>query len=216
MLLCAADRDWLGVDQLCVCMFACIVTNAPLCQCLPHVFLLPHLSFFSFSLLLCAAPSASPTQLSADSNSPRSVSVFWNPPPVSEQNGFIVGYLLIYKCLEWADCNVTMQKRIKTTNITLTNLHPYTTYYFIVSALTAAGEGPRSQTYFRTLPDSELSVFCVSSWSLHQTRIVLFFTVRWCLVVLQQFGFLSIHNKYFPSVNINTIFTLLTLIIIKL
>ena len=112
----------------------------------------PTTPFLLLFLFHCSVPSAPPSSLQLHSNTAHSVTVSWKPPPSSKQNGIIIGYLFLYKCQEYI---TTTQFQTFNLTVTLSNLHPYTTYYIIVSALTSAGEGPRAQTHFRTWQDSK-------------------------------------------------------------
>ena len=112
---------------------------------------------FLLFLFHCSVPSAPPSSLLLHSNTARSITVSWKPPPPSKQNGVIIGYLFLYKCQEWFACEATTQFQTANLTVILSDLHPYTNYYIIVSALTSVGEGPRAQTHLRTWQDSE---FC--------------------------------------------------------
>lgn len=128
----------------------------------------PSLSLSSpLTCIHCPAPTGSPTDFTVHPVSPSSVLLSWEPPPSSQQNGIITGYLVLYQCSFWPECAATSQKLTTDTSITVHDLHPNTTYYFTVSALTRIGEGPRSHaSVYDTPEESELQ--WLSSWSCFQ------------------------------------------------
>ena len=69
----------------------------------------------------------------------------WNPPPLAEQSGQIVEYIVN---VTHAGTLVTVQYTTPLTNINITSLEPYTTYICVVAAGTAVGPGPFSHLFF--------------------------------------------------------------------
>ena len=100
----------------------------------------------NFSL---AVPSGFPRDLTGSSTTPYSIYLSWNPPPLNEQSGQIIEYIIN---VTHAGTLNTVQYTATTTNINITNLEPYTTYICVVAAGTAIGTGPFSHLFFlRTL-----------------------------------------------------------------
>ena len=96
-----------------------------------------------FSLVL--APTGFPRDVTGTSPSPYSINLSWNPPPLEERSGNIIGYIVN---ITKAGTLETTQHNTTTTNITITSLEPYTTYICVVAAKTAIGVGPFSHLFF--------------------------------------------------------------------
>ena len=90
-------------------------------------------------------PSGFPRDLTGTSTSAFAIYLSWNPPPLNEQSGTIVQYVIN---ITHAGTLVTMQYNSTSTNINITNLEPYTTYICVVAAGTAVGTGPFSHLFF--------------------------------------------------------------------
>ena len=83
----------------------------------------------------------------------------WSPPPVEEQNGIIIGYVINVTVNDTGD---TFQLTASTTMLTLNNLRPYHNYTCVIAAETSVGLGPFSESvYFRTHEDGKTSVLLV-------------------------------------------------------
>ena len=98
-----------------------------------------------FLNVLYIVPSGYPQQLFVDETTPDSLTLSWAPPPSDEQNGAIIGYVIN---VTHADTLQTTQYYSTYSNITITNLDPYTTYVCVVAAETSIGVGPFSHLFF--------------------------------------------------------------------
>ena len=92
-------------------------------------------------LFLAAVPSGSPQDIQAEAQDSRSLLLSWSPPPAEERNGDIVGYRV----------NLTEEETGHTTHhlttqplLSLDSLHPFYSYSYTLTALTALGPGPYS------------------------------------------------------------------------
>ncbi|XP_062835741.1 receptor-type tyrosine-protein phosphatase F isoform X9 [Anolis carolinensis] len=95
-------------------------------------------------------PSGFPQNLRVVGLTTSTTKVTWNPPLLSERNGKITNYTLVYRDINSQQnlTNVT-----KETSITLANLKPDTTYDIKVRAHTSKGAGPLSPSIqSRTMP----------------------------------------------------------------
>uniref|UniRef100_A0A8C5HZA4 Receptor-type tyrosine-protein phosphatase F n=1 Tax=Gouania willdenowi TaxID=441366 RepID=A0A8C5HZA4_GOUWI len=98
------------------------------------------------------APSSYPQNLSVEALSATSTKLAWNPPALSERNGKIVQYLVLYR-----DINIQHNNTNSTaeTQMTLHGLLPDTTYDIRVQAFTSKGGGPISPSIqIRTMSTS--------------------------------------------------------------
>ena len=98
-----------------------------------------------FNSILQTVPSGLPEKVSGSSTSPYSAFLSWNPPPLDQQNGDIIQYIVN---VTHTDTLNTMQYITTVAYITITGLDPYTTYVCVVAAETAVGVGPFSHLYF--------------------------------------------------------------------
>ncbi|UYV77069.1 SDK2 [Cordylochernes scorpioides] len=88
-----------------------------------------------------AVPNGEPQQIRAEAMGPTEIRVSWQPPPVSQQNGDVMGYKVFY----WGNGSEEMEALpASTTSFLLSDLIPWTTYSMQVLAFNAAGDGPRS------------------------------------------------------------------------
>ena len=99
-------------------------------------------------------PSGPPQLFYGSATSPYVVSINWQPPVFTEQNGVITGYVVNITSLDTA---VTWQlTTTNTTTLQIPNLTPYTNYVCIIAARTAIGVGPFSTVLdIQTLEDGE-------------------------------------------------------------
>ena len=98
-------------------------------------------------------PTASPENIIAiiGPSSSSTVMIRWNPPPLKDQNGIIIGYTikLVRQLRNQQDSGQTIRIRIdKETSTTISNLTPSTNYTIIIAASTSAGTGPYSIPIF--------------------------------------------------------------------
>lgn len=103
-------------------------------------------------VLIPAAPSSPPVNLSFSELKSRSFHLSWEPPLVENINGIIRKYIV----------NITeqltgSQEILETlsTNLNIHSLHPYTTYLASVSAFTV-DRGPFTQLEILTLEDGKV------------------------------------------------------------
>ena len=86
------------------------------------------------------APSHGPTSLMIVALSSSSIHLQWEPPPPQHHNGVIDSYTV--HCTE-SDTEETLENITPTTNITISELHPFYTYTCSVAAVTV-DQGPFS------------------------------------------------------------------------
>lgn len=70
-----------------------------------------------------------------------SVTLSWEPPPLENQNGVIIGYIIR---ITSANSGESQELQSTTATITISSLQPFTTYIIVVTAETSAGTGPYS------------------------------------------------------------------------
>lgn len=95
-------------------------------------------------------PSSPPQNFTTMVISSTSISVYWDPPPLGDQNGVITGYRVIIINLNRTSISVNVN--VFGTNFTAMNLEEFEAYNIQVAAMTAVGLGPfsnviRSQTF---------------------------------------------------------------------
>jgi receptor-type tyrosine-protein phosphatase Q len=97
------------------------------------------LSYLSWNY---TAPSGPPQSPNVTVLSSQSIEINWLPPLLPEQNGVIIGYIIVVTPL---NTGISQQLITSVTNTLLVpNLAPFTTYVCIVAARTAIGRGPFS------------------------------------------------------------------------
>ena len=101
-----------------------------------HYFTCPLLIFY-------LAPSAPPTNLNGYAIDHASLYFEWEPPPLHQQNGVVVQYLVN---VTEHETGLMFQQITTQLNITLMSLHPDYVYECSVSAVTVA-EGPFSPPF---------------------------------------------------------------------
>ena len=82
---------------------------------------------------MCTAPSSSPEDFQAGALDSTSISLSWSPPLLENQNGIIRHYEVTLIALETEDIHIQTSTAL---SITITSLHPYTTYNCTVAAET--------------------------------------------------------------------------------
>lgn len=109
---------------------------------------------------LPAPPSAPPSNFTLETTSSTSIIVRWEPPPIDEQNGIIVGYKIRYKKKgqRRGDTAPTAGNR---KFYALTGLEKGTEYSVRIAALTVEGTGPSTEwqsamTYKDDLDESQV------------------------------------------------------------
>ena len=139
-------------------------------------------------IVICTAPDASPTHLTATPTS-RSVTLQWRPPPVLNRNGILTHYVVVLANKTWSITqNVTGEQRKRreadsegvgegTQSLTVEHLKPFTTYTWDVAAVSDFGAGPASDGIaFKTDQDGEwlqhyTSSKCFSEYHVTNTLI---------------------------------------------
>ena len=122
------------------------------------------MAFFSFF----TAPSSPPENFVALPIDPHSVNFTWDPLPLEDQNGLIVGYVI----------NVTVtatgrmfQLTSSTNTLRVNFLEPFTIYICTIAAQTSVGLGPFSTTVAVMTPeDGTYGTICliiICKWKLH-------------------------------------------------
>ena len=91
--------------------------------------------------LSCIVPSSPPLNAVGRVDSSMALSITWQPPVASGQNGVITGYTVL---LLERPTNTTFEHRRSGlhTEIFITNLHPHYEYRCSVAAETSVGRGP--------------------------------------------------------------------------
>ncbi len=103
-------------------------------------------------------PSGSPLSFGGNSTSSRSALLTWNPPPLDQQNGIILYYII----------NVTVEETGATfllnstdTYLTISTLQPYRNYTCVIAAATSLGIGPFSEIIFNLItPEDGKKITC--------------------------------------------------------
>ena len=113
------------------------------------------------SVHLTAEPSAAPQHVSVSASTPRSAVVRWRDPPLDDQNGQIVHYMVKY--FPTNDRSSVREEEVEAAEgqdvieHVVNQLQPFTTYAFVVAAATDAGRGPfSSRSSVRMPQDGEL------------------------------------------------------------
>ena len=102
--------------------------------------MLRHVVFVTF---MHTVPSGKPGKFRVRHSTPTSAQLSWTPVPRDQQNGIITGY-----SVQVVGPNFMQEISITdatTTSAEVSGLAPITSYYFSVSAMTAAGTGPPSR-----------------------------------------------------------------------
>ena len=93
----------------------------------------------------CIVPSGAPGELLVSHSHPTSAQLSWTPVPEDKQNDTIIGYTIHVQVEERPFVHDKRMIPVMDGNATsceVSNLKPYTTYTFGVSAMTEAGAGP--------------------------------------------------------------------------
>ena len=120
----------------------------------------------SYCKAFFSVPSGTPANFTGFSYSPNSVTLSWDPPVFSTQNGIITSYSVR---VENPDGSQAETLEALGTSFVVTNLSPYTTYNFFVAASTIVGTGPFISTFAITLEDGKLQDLHSSTGSTHVT-----------------------------------------------
>ena len=100
----------------------------------------------------CVAPSGPPVGVSYLEVTTTSVTLSWNPPETSQQNGVIRSYIVNV----WEEeTGRSFIVNSTTTELSIGNLHPFYTYHYAVAAVTIS-QGPFTYEYtLQTLEDGK-------------------------------------------------------------
>ena len=106
-----------------------------------------HVHTFPFD----SAPSGSPGQLKVTHKLPTTAELSWTPVPREKQNGVITGYTVQVN----VEADTTSRREISVeegdaTSVEISNLTPFTSYKFSISARTKVGSGPVATTSSKT------------------------------------------------------------------
>ncbi len=97
----------------------------------------------------------SPTNVIGTALSPESIKFTWEPPLIQFQNGLIRSYTIM---VTENETGIVTQHSTSLTQITLTSLHAYYMYEFVLAAVTVS-PGPMSQPVaVKTPPDGKQTI----------------------------------------------------------
>ncbi len=105
---------------------------------------------FNFTVGFVTVPGASPQNFSGMAPAPNSAVITWAPPPIEDQNGVIIRYVINVTVVS---TGVTFQLTSTTTSLVVSSLDPYTTYLCIIAAVTVVGTGPFSSPFTLSTPE---------------------------------------------------------------
>ena len=121
----------------------------PPSQWITYIYSIP-LSRYSTSHLV---PSRAPTNITVENHGLNEFLVKWNPLPIQEANGRILGYNVYYKTFKQLYYSFPDNiSRINNTNmprVILPNIRTGVTYIISVAAFTSVGTGPRSYPVYK-------------------------------------------------------------------
>ena len=145
-----------------------------------------------FNSVLHTVPSGFPEKVSGNSTSPYSAFLSWNPPPLDQQNGDIIQYVIN---VTHTDTLNTMQYTTTVAYITITGLDPYTTYICVVAAETAVGVGPFSHLYFIQTDETgnkQLNTYqCII--------IVIHYILNLSLKIVINICLITVYSSWYPA-----------------
>ncbi|XP_016521995.1 receptor-type tyrosine-protein phosphatase F-like isoform X2 [Poecilia formosa] len=101
-------------------------------------------------------PSSYPQNLRVAGLTSTSTALVWEPPPLSERNGKIIKYVVVYRDINSKHNNTNMTTE---TRMTILDLQPDTTYDIRVQAFTNKGGGPFSPSIQSRTTSSSVPVF---------------------------------------------------------
>lgn len=93
---------------------------------------------FHFLFVVPSAPVTNPIGTVVSSTS---ISLVWDPPGTSDQNGIIIGYVVN---VTEVGTGVKFQRSTTTPSLILDSVRPFTTYVCRIAARTVVGIGPYS------------------------------------------------------------------------
>ena len=89
-------------------------------------------------------PSAPPQDVTTMVINSTSISVYWNPPPLPDQNGNIIGYQLMITNQNRSNSSAFIVNITNVTSYVAISLQEFEVYSFKIAAMTAIGLGPFS------------------------------------------------------------------------
>ena len=106
-------------------------------------------------------PSTPPQDVTTTVINSTSISVSWNPPPLPDQNGDIIGYQLIITNQNKNNFSGYVVNITNVTSYVAINLQEFEVYSFEIAAMTVIGLGPFSNAITnQTLEDSKYVYAC--------------------------------------------------------
>ena len=104
-------------------------------------------ALYTECLTLVSAPSSPPVNIEAVANSPTSVAISWDPPPLQTRNGLLRQYsLLITAETPWLQFTEEVVVNGNSTELNMTGLAAFVTYQIQINAHTIS-PGPFSTAY---------------------------------------------------------------------
>ena len=105
-----------------------------------------------------SAPSDSPGELKVNHRLPTIAKLSWTPVPKDKQNGVITGYTVYVVGADSTSRREIPIEKGDATTVEISNLTPFTSYNFSISAKTRAGSGPVTTVSSRTPEDGEVAL----------------------------------------------------------
>ena len=106
-------------------------------------------------------PSAPPQDVTTIVINSTSISVSWNPPPLPDQNGDIIGYQLMITKQNKSNSSGYVVNITNVTSYVAINLQEFEVYSFEIAAMTVIGLGPFSDAITnQTLEDGKYVCAC--------------------------------------------------------
>ena len=107
-------------------------------------------------MYICVGPSAPPQDVTTIVINSTSISASWNPPPLPDQNGDIIGYQLVITNQNKSNSSGYVVNIANTTTYVAINLQEFEVYSFEIAAITLIGLGPFSDVVTnQTLEDGK-------------------------------------------------------------
>ena len=103
-----------------------------------------------------SAPSGSPGEFTVNHSLPSTAKLSWTPVPKDKQNGVITGYTVQVMGTDSTFRQEVLVDKADATSIEISNLTPFTSYNFSISAKTKAGFGPAATISSKTPEDGEI------------------------------------------------------------
>lgn len=111
---------------------------------------------------ISSVPSSSPRIIGGEALSSSSLLLTWQPPPASQINGILIGYIV--NMTETVSGN-QFQISTNNTEYTFGGLHPFYRYTFIIAAVTV-GQGPFGEIFSLTTPQDGMNHYYVAKYTI--------------------------------------------------